>query len=285
MFRARRFVEKPAADLARQYLAAGNYVWNSGMFCFSARTILQAFERYAPAVLDAVKPVWSTIATRTQGPMLEVDAALFAAVPDISIDYAVMEKAAADGIVAVVRGNFDWSDVGSWQAVSDLTEPDHHGNRGRGERISIATTGTYVHAEDRVVATVGIENLVIIDTAGRGARRASRSPAAREGRGRRAQGTRPRRLQAPSHRRAALGRVHRAAGRAAVQDQAHRGEARRIAVAAAAPPAQRALGGGMRHGGGHARRRGVPARARTSPPTSPWKRGTVSPIPAPSRSS
>ncbi len=163
--RAQRFVEKPAAELARQYVAAGNYVWNSGMFCFSAGAILRAFGRYAPAVLDAVKPVWTMIAARSPRVMLEIDAALFAAVPDISIDYAVMEKAAADGAVAVVRGTFDWSDVGSWQAVSDLTEPDHHGNRGRGERISIATTGTYVHAEERVVATVGIENLVIIDTA------------------------------------------------------------------------------------------------------------------------
>jgi len=164
-YRAQRFVEKPAAALAQQYLAAGNYVWNSGMFCYTARTIIDAFARYAPQVLDAVRPVWSAMAARGTNSMLEVDAALFAAVPDISIDYAVMEPAAAAGVVAVVRGTFDWSDVGSWQAVSDLTEPDRDGNRGRGERVTIATSGTYVHAEDRVVATVGIENLVIIDTA------------------------------------------------------------------------------------------------------------------------
>lgn len=163
--RAQRFVEKPAAARASEYVAAGNYVWNSGMFCFTARAILDAFARYAPAVLEAVRPVWSAAAAKPDTRMLEIDTALFAAVPDISIDYAVMEKAAADGAVAVVRGSFDWSDVGSWQAVADLTEPDHAGNRGRGERVSIATTGTYVHAEDRVVATVGIENLVIIDTA------------------------------------------------------------------------------------------------------------------------
>ena len=163
--RARRFVEKPAAALALEYVAAGNYVWNSGMFCFTARAILDAFARYAPAVLEAVMPVWSATAAKADSRMLEIDTALFAAVPDISIDYAVMENAATDGAVAVVRGAFDWNDVGSWQAVSDLTEPDHEGNRGRGERVSIATTGTYVYAEDRVVATVGIENLVIIDTA------------------------------------------------------------------------------------------------------------------------
>src|SRR5689334_17235436 len=132
--RAQRFVEKPVAAVAQQYVASGDYVWNSGMFCFTARAMLDAFARYAPAVLEAVRPVWSTIAAKPGGAMLEIDAAQFAAVPDISIDYAVMEPAAAAGAVAVVRGAFDWSDVGSWQAVSELTEADGDGNRGRGER-------------------------------------------------------------------------------------------------------------------------------------------------------
>ncbi len=163
-FGARRFVEKPPLAQAREYLAAGNYVWNSGMFCFTAANILAAFGRHAPAVRDAVRPVWSALAAKDPGAMQEIDAALFGAVPDISIDYAVMEKAAMAGEVAIVRGTFDWSDVGSWQAVSDLTEPDAQGNRGHGERVAIATFGTYVHSGDRVVATVGVENLVIIDT-------------------------------------------------------------------------------------------------------------------------
>ena len=163
-FKARRFAEKPPLAQAREYLAAGNYVWNSGMFCFTATAILDAFARHAPAVRDAIRPVWSALAAKGLSAMEEIDSALFAAVPDISLDYAVMEKAAAAGDVAIVRGTFDWSDVGSWQAVSDLTEPDAHGNRGQGERVAIATFGTYVHSEDRVVATVGVENLVIIDT-------------------------------------------------------------------------------------------------------------------------
>jgi mannose-1-phosphate guanylyltransferase len=96
--------------------------------------------------------------------MREIDAALFAAVPDISLDYAVMEPAAAVGEVAVVRATFDWSDVGSWQAMAELTDADAAGNRGHGERVAIETRDTYVHAEDRVVATVGVENLVIVDT-------------------------------------------------------------------------------------------------------------------------
>ena len=84
--------------------------------------------------------------------------------PDISIDYAVMEKAATEAEVVVVRGAFDWSDVGSWKAVSELVGADRDGNRGQGERVAIATRDTYVHAEDRVVATVGVQNLVIVDT-------------------------------------------------------------------------------------------------------------------------
>ncbi len=97
--------------------------------------------------------------------MLEIDADLFAAVPDISIDYAVMEKAAGatPGVVGV-RGTFDWSDVGSWQAISELVPADALGNSGQGERIAIDTRGTFIHAEDRVVAAVGVDNLVIVDT-------------------------------------------------------------------------------------------------------------------------
>jgi len=112
-------------------------------------------------VLDAARAVWHGLRSQANAAMLEIDAALFAAVPDISLDYAVMEKASR---VAVVRGTFDWSDVGSWQAVSALSEPDAAGNRGQGERVAIDTRGTFIHAQDRVVATVGVDNLVIVDT-------------------------------------------------------------------------------------------------------------------------
>ncbi|MEP7083266.1 MAG: mannose-1-phosphate guanylyltransferase/mannose-6-phosphate isomerase [Betaproteobacteria bacterium] len=163
-YRARRFVEKPPLALARDYLAAGHYVWNSGMFAFTPDAIIDAFARHAPGVLAAARPVSQALAV-ADATMLEIDAALFAAVPDISIDYAIMERAAQAGEVAVVRGAFDWSDVGSWQAVAALSAADDDGNRGHGERVAIATRGTYVHAGDRIVATVGVENLVIVDTA------------------------------------------------------------------------------------------------------------------------
>jgi mannose-1-phosphate guanylyltransferase len=134
------------------------------MFAFRVDAIVDALARHAPGVLAAARPVANALAASGDASMLEFDAALFAAVPDISIDYAVMERAAEAGEVAVVRGSFDWSDVGSWQAVAALTSADEEGNRGHGERVAIATRGTYVHAPDRVVATVGVENLVIVDT-------------------------------------------------------------------------------------------------------------------------
>jgi mannose-1-phosphate guanylyltransferase len=93
--------------------------------------------------------------------MLEIDPALFEPVPNVSFDVAVMEKATE---VAVVRAGFDWSDVGSWQAISDLLTGDTEGNRGQGERVAIATRDTYVYAQERVVATVGVDGLFIVDT-------------------------------------------------------------------------------------------------------------------------
>jgi mannose-1-phosphate guanylyltransferase/mannose-6-phosphate isomerase len=164
--RVARFVEKPPIADAQRYVASGRHVWNSGMFCFTPRAVLGAFAAHAPALLAAVEPVYHALAGAAASgrAMLEIDASLFAAVPDISIDYAVMEKATTSPGVAVVRGAFDWSDVGSWKAVSELVDADAAGNRGQGERVSIDTRGTYIHAEERVVAAVGVENLVIVDT-------------------------------------------------------------------------------------------------------------------------
>jgi mannose-1-phosphate guanylyltransferase/mannose-6-phosphate isomerase len=165
IFAAARFVEKPPLALAREYLAAGNYVWNSGMFAFTPGTIIAALERYAPAVATSSRTAWQLLAGHPADTMLEIDAATFATAPDVSIDYAVMEKAATDGQVTVVRGDFDWSDVGSWQAVSELSDADAHGNRGSGDqRVAIDTRGTFVHSHGRIVATIGVENMVIVDT-------------------------------------------------------------------------------------------------------------------------
>ena len=160
-FRARRFIEKPPLADATRYAADARHVWNAGMFCFTAASVLAAFDRHAPGVLAASRVVWEALREQRAATMFEIDPKLFASVPDVSFDVAVMEQATQ---VAVVRGDFDWSDVGSWRAMSNLAAPDATGNRGEGERVSIATSDTYVHATDRIVATVGVDGLFIVDT-------------------------------------------------------------------------------------------------------------------------
>lgn len=162
-FAAARFVEKPPLDKAREYLAAGNYLWNSGMFCFKAGIILDELARHAPEVAQAAEACWAAMhdARGEQASMLEIPSEAFAEVPDISIDYAVMEQSAN---VAVVPGNFGWSDIGSWNAVSQLVEPDAHNNRAVGDVILVDSSNTFVQSEDRLVAGVGLDNLMIVDT-------------------------------------------------------------------------------------------------------------------------
>jgi mannose-1-phosphate guanylyltransferase len=161
--RVTRFVEKPDLQTAKGYVAAGNYFWNSGMFCFQVGTVLAEFAKHAPDVLEAA--VLAKQASRfTQAPghrCLTVDADAFGKVPDISIDYALMERSEK---VATVPCDIGWSDIGSWNAVSELTGPDDQGNRFEGEVLSHGARNNFVHSEDRLTALVGVENLLVIDT-------------------------------------------------------------------------------------------------------------------------
>lgn len=168
---ARRFVEKPSLDTAREYFASGRYLWNSGMFCFKAGVILRELEAHAPHLYQSALACWETTRAKpgNHAAMMEIDPASFTHVPDISIDYAVMEKASLPpeggvGRVVVVPGDFGWSDIGSWGAVSALTRPDEAGNRVVGEAILVDTENTYIQSESRLVAAVGLEHLIIIDT-------------------------------------------------------------------------------------------------------------------------
>lgn len=153
------FVEKPDLETAQAYLDAGNYLWNSGMFCFQVKSLLEAMQGHAPEVFEQARVCWE--ASRVEEQPLEVDADTFAMMPNISIDYAVMEKADS---VAVVACSFDWNDVGSWDAVSDLLEGDSAGNRMIGEAMLLESRNCYVHSEDRLVAVLGVQDLVIVDT-------------------------------------------------------------------------------------------------------------------------
>ncbi|HJV83649.1 mannose-1-phosphate guanylyltransferase/mannose-6-phosphate isomerase [Noviherbaspirillum sp.] len=154
-----RFVEKPDSVTAGRYLAQGNYVWNSGMFCFKASAILDAFATYNPALLDAARAVWAS--TKADGDKMELPST-FSALENISIDYAVMEKAKN---IAVIPGDFDWSDIGAWNAVADAIPADQDGNTNNNcQTIVIDSRNTHIETRDRLVAIIGLDNLLVIDT-------------------------------------------------------------------------------------------------------------------------
>lgn len=161
--KAVRFVEKPSLEKAQAYLASGNFYWNSGMFCFQAGRLLEEMAQHAPDVASAVQACWQALKAQPNisSHMLEIPAQAFALVPDISLDYAVMERS---NQVAVVPSDFGWSDIGSWNAVKDLVNPDESDNRAVGDAIFVDSHNNFVQSEERLVATVGVDNLMIIDT-------------------------------------------------------------------------------------------------------------------------
>lgn len=162
--RVARFVEKPDLKTATHYLESGNFLWNSGMFCFSVGTLLAELQRHAPQLLEQADACLAASATVETGGCLqqELSATHFAEMTDISIDYALMER--SDKVVVVPAG-FDWSDIGSWGAVSALVAADAQNNRASGDALFIDSHNNFVQSDGRMVATVGVDNLIVIDTA------------------------------------------------------------------------------------------------------------------------
>jgi mannose-1-phosphate guanylyltransferase/mannose-6-phosphate isomerase len=153
------FVEKPDQATALAYLESGEYGWNSGMFCFGAEAYLEALGQFEPEIAKSVLTCWESIDTGEQ-PM-EIPLDLFSQCPSVSIDYAVMERASN---CAVVGADFGWSDIGSWKAMSELFESDEAGNRIHGKAVLVESKNCFVQGGDRVVAAVGVNDLVIVDT-------------------------------------------------------------------------------------------------------------------------
>ena len=158
-----RFVEKPDLETATAFLSDGRFLWNSGMFCFRADTMMQAMKTHCPDVLEAAQ---NSVTNARKGSAddysyLELDQDHFTQASKISIDYAVMEKAKD---IAVVRADIGWNDVGSWNAMADLTETDSDGNQIVGDVTAVDTRNSYISSEDRMIGTVGIDNLVVVDT-------------------------------------------------------------------------------------------------------------------------
>jgi mannose-1-phosphate guanylyltransferase len=158
-----RFVEKPSLEKAREYVDSGRFLWNSGMFCFTAGAVIAEMERHCPDIVQAVEACMarSRVARGEGFSQVDLDPDCFATVRDDSIDYALMEKSRN---VAVVPCSIGWSDIGSWSAIGDLAAADGNSNRlETAKAILHDVKGCYIRSE-RVVGAVGVENLVIIDT-------------------------------------------------------------------------------------------------------------------------
>lgn len=154
-----RFLEKPDAATAAGFVAGGRHLWNSGMFVFTARTILEELERHSPEVLTAVRQSVAERTTDLDFIRLGVDA--FKASPNISIDYAVAERTSR---AAVVPANLGWSDVGSWGALWELGAKDAAGNVALGDVVLEGAENCYVRSDGRLTAVVGLKDAVIVVT-------------------------------------------------------------------------------------------------------------------------
>jgi mannose-1-phosphate guanylyltransferase/mannose-6-phosphate isomerase len=152
------FVEKPDPATAARYVADG-YLWNSGNFLFRADQLLSELTRHQPAMIPAVEAAVAQASTDLG--FLRLAAGRFAEAPKISIDYAVMEKTSH---AAVVEVRFRWSDIGSWDAVYTVSKQDRSGNALHGPVVARDAKECFVHAEDRLTAIVGVENLVVVTT-------------------------------------------------------------------------------------------------------------------------
>ena len=167
-FLVERFVEKPNLETAEQYLKAGGYFWNSGMFVLKASVWLDALGEFRPDILLATKKSWEARVIDASGDAIFVrpNPELFNVIPSESIDYAVIEKCPKSKYpIQMVALDAGWSDLGSWDAVWQVGAQDKRGNVTTGDTLLVNTSNSLVHASSRLVSTVGVENLIIVETA------------------------------------------------------------------------------------------------------------------------
>lgn len=153
------FYEKPDKPTAESYLESGDYFWNSGIFVLNARTYLEEIARLEPHILEAARGALAGAADDLG--FVRLDKASFAASPNISIDYAVMERTVSAAMLTLDVG---WNDVGSWTSLWEIAPRDDKGNYIHGEAVLEDTSGCYVHSEKSIVSTIGLKDLVIVDT-------------------------------------------------------------------------------------------------------------------------
>jgi mannose-1-phosphate guanylyltransferase len=158
-YRVVRFREKPSAATAKEYLSAGNFYWNSGIFVWKAATILEALRKYEPEMMSHLNTIADAAGTANFEEVLDRE---FSAIKGKSIDYAVMEHYED---VVVVEAPFQWDDVGSWQSLARLRDSDENGNTIIGKHLGISTQNSIVRsAEDHLIVTIGLDDCIVVHT-------------------------------------------------------------------------------------------------------------------------
>ena len=155
------FKEKPELKTAEEYVASGDYTWNSGMFIWKASVIMERFKEFIPDIYDALIEIQAAIGTDNEQETLYK---IYPNIRKISIDYAVMEPASIKNEVLVIPGDFGWNDIGSWDMLNVIHEPDEEGNIAIGDVIQLDTKNTYAYSTSRLITTLGVENLIIVET-------------------------------------------------------------------------------------------------------------------------
>lgn len=155
------FKEKPDMETAKLYVSAGTYAWNSGMFIWKASVILDRFKELIPDIFADLEKIGSAMGTEAEKSTIDT---VYPAIRGISVDYGIMEPSASRGDILVVPGEFGWSDVGSWDMMDVLHEPDDRGNVVLGDAIAVNVTNSVIYSDRKLVAAVGVDNLVIVES-------------------------------------------------------------------------------------------------------------------------
>jgi mannose-1-phosphate guanylyltransferase len=158
-FPVKRFREKPDAETAKQFLEAGSFYWNSGIFVWKAQTILDALAEYQPEMFQHIKKIGDAVGTADFETVLQTE---FCAINGTSIDYAVMERYPH---VQVVEAPFTWDDLGNWSSVPRLRGVDEHGNTIAAKHLGVDTGNTVIRGtDDHLIVTIGIQDCIVVQT-------------------------------------------------------------------------------------------------------------------------
>ena len=157
-YKVERFVEKPSLEVAKEYLATEEYLWNSGMFIWKTSSILKNLQKFMPETYESLKRIQDAIGTEHEETVLEKE---FYGIQSQSIDYGIMEKAED---IYILLGAFGWDDVGSWLAVERIKKTNEFGNVVSGNIITVNTHNCVIQGENKLIATIGLEDMIVVDT-------------------------------------------------------------------------------------------------------------------------